>query len=145
MTSPQVPPQPSDRERPKVLSAEIQATSYSGPLPLPAHLEQYNRIVPNAAERIIAMAESQSAHRQKLEGWAVRTNSITAILGQLFGLYISLQAFKFAADALGKGYSGKAIAVVLVTISTLAGVFVYGKYATAKERLSRREKERGVE
>ena len=145
-SSPNIPPasQPSNREHPERRVVEVEA-KYSGPLPLPAHLEQYNRIVPGAGERLIKMAEEQSTHRRKLEGWAVRTNSVTAILGQLSGLYITLQAFTFAADALAKGYSGKAIAVVLVTIGTLAGIFVYGKQATAKERLVRRERERSAE
>ena len=30
---------------------------FSGPLPPPAVLDDYNRVVPSAAERIIAMAE----------------------------------------------------------------------------------------
>ena len=40
---------------------------YSGPLPHPNDLIRYNDAVPNAAERIIAMAESEMQHRHKQE------------------------------------------------------------------------------
>lgn len=41
--------------------------SYVGPLPPPGMLIQYNEAVPGAAERILAMAERQSAHRESME------------------------------------------------------------------------------
>ena len=40
---------------------------YSGPLPPPEMLVQYNGAFPGCAERIVAMAERQSQHRQDLE------------------------------------------------------------------------------
>ncbi|MCL2659595.1 MAG: DUF2335 domain-containing protein [Acidobacteriaceae bacterium] len=39
----------------------------SGPLPPPDVLTQYDQVVPNGAERIMAMAEQQSRHRIELE------------------------------------------------------------------------------
>ncbi len=35
-------------------------TMFQGPLPPPELLEAYNKIIPNGAERIVAMAEKQS-------------------------------------------------------------------------------------
>src|ERR1035438_8495401 len=46
----------------------VQATmQFSGPLPPPGILAQYNDVCPNGAERIIAMAEKQQEHSQELE------------------------------------------------------------------------------
>ena len=41
--------------------------AFSGPIPPPDLLEKYNNIIPNGADRILAMAEQQQAHRQFME------------------------------------------------------------------------------
>lgn len=43
-----------------------QSASFSGPIPPPAILHQYDAVIPGAAERILKMAEEQSKHRQEL-------------------------------------------------------------------------------
>ena len=45
----------------------VQTKSFRGPIPSPDDLSQYERILPGTAERILAMAERQSASRQELE------------------------------------------------------------------------------
>lgn len=52
----------------------VEQSSYAGPLPPPGMLVQYNEAVPDAADRIIAMAERQSAHREQLETAVVNAN-----------------------------------------------------------------------
>jgi uncharacterized membrane protein len=44
-----------------------EAALFSGPIPPPDLLERYNQIIPEGADRILKMAEKQSAHRQKIE------------------------------------------------------------------------------
>lgn len=48
--------------------------SPQGPLPQPGELERYEAIAPGAANRILAMAESQQKHRQALENLTVQAN-----------------------------------------------------------------------
>ena len=45
----------------------IVGQTFSGPLPPPDALKRYSDIIPNGAERIMAMAEEQSKHRRELE------------------------------------------------------------------------------
>src|SRR3989338_3375865 len=45
----------------------VQHQEFSGPLPPPEVLRQFDQVVPGAAERIIKMAEQQFAHRTELE------------------------------------------------------------------------------
>jgi len=40
---------------------------WAGPLPPPAALEEFSRVVPNGAERIFDAWEIESAHRRKME------------------------------------------------------------------------------
>ena len=45
-----------------------------GPIPDPADLEQYDRISPGAADRIIRMAETQATHSQAMERDSLQAN-----------------------------------------------------------------------
>lgn len=76
------------------LSASFQIT---GPLPPPITLEQYNRILPDAANRIISMAEREQEHRHKMQEKLVDAQIIDKQqqraerrLGQIFGFSIGV-------------------------------------------------------
>lgn len=45
----------------------IQAAMFSGPIPPPNILAQYEQLKAGLAERIVIMAESQSQHRKEME------------------------------------------------------------------------------
>lgn len=51
-------------------SREVIAASYEGfegPLPFPAHIEHYDKVLPGAAERIFAMAEAEQRSRLAID------------------------------------------------------------------------------
>ena len=52
-------------ETPRTVSIETQP--WQAPLPLPEHLEQYERTVPGAGERILKMAGDEQRHRHSQE------------------------------------------------------------------------------
>ncbi len=57
------------RDIPSVVRQIIEARAefHSGPLPLPSTFAKYDEILPGAAERILALAEAQAAHRRDME------------------------------------------------------------------------------
>ena len=55
------------REKPTQSVTSTSIENWSGPLPPPAALESFNRIIPGGAERILAMAEKEQGHRVELE------------------------------------------------------------------------------
>lgn len=57
---------------------------HKGPLPAPEVLEQYENILPGAADRIIMLAENQAKHRQDLEKIAVKGAVRDSLLGLIF-------------------------------------------------------------
>lgn len=70
-------PKPSQQPfGPQVHSQRITqvSQSFEGPIPPPAILQQYNAIVPDAAERILRMAEQENQHRQQQEDTALQAN-----------------------------------------------------------------------
>jgi uncharacterized membrane protein len=53
---------------------------------------KYNEALPTAAERIVAMAESQLKHRQELEKQVVGSNCKAQQRGPIYGLIVCLAA-----------------------------------------------------
>mgnify|MGYP006287055401 CR=1 FL=1 len=108
--------------------------SFSGPIPPPALLEQYDMVIPGAAERILSMAEKQSEHRVNLERKVVYSNSTDARLGVIFAFVLGMTALASGTYciAIGREVSG-----VLVGGTGLVGIivsFIYGTRSSSKER-----------
>src|SRR4051812_26805834 len=45
---------------------------HSGPLPRPADLEAYGRVIPNGAERLMSLVEREQAHRFTIDAQQLR-------------------------------------------------------------------------
>ena len=107
--------------------------SFSGPIPPPQILEQYDLILPGAAERILKMAEDQSSHRRSLEKQIVQAEIRQVRLGQILGFIIAI--FGLTVSALIAIF-GSAVAGGIIGIGTLAslvGVFMYGSKTRAEQ------------
>jgi len=48
---------------------------WSGPLPPPATLKQFDEVIPGGAERILRMAEAEQAHRHLTDITALKADS----------------------------------------------------------------------
>lgn len=107
---------------------------FSGPLPPPEILIRYNEAFPEAAKRIMEMAESQLAHRQGMEKKVVDSNCQHEFWGLIVGAVLSgfaiLGGIYLAAN--NKPLSG--FGVILLDVATLAGIFVYTRKEQKRER-----------
>jgi uncharacterized membrane protein len=97
--SPQNKP-PVGRQQQQLQIHNLTHQSFEGPIPPPAALQQYEAIVPGAAERILAMAEEESRHRRQQEAIANQAN----VDAQKRQLQIAEQQTKsvFQSDAAGQ-------------------------------------------
>lgn len=102
-------------------------------------LEQYNRVLPDGANRIVAMAESQLQHRQSLEGAVVRGNLRAEIRGQVFGFILGLAAIGGGISLIAHDKDVQGLVAILSAFAALAGVFVYSRRQQAKEREQKRK------
>jgi uncharacterized membrane protein len=85
-------------QRPPQVSAvaavqHFEATTYSGPLPQAEQLQKYEEVLPGAADRIIRMAEEQSAHRQEIERQIVASASRDSIAGVMSDSFLTSYSF----------------------------------------------------
>lgn len=126
---------PAQVGRPQAPRQRVVAAGMRGPLPPPSILQGYDRVVPGAAERIIAMAERQSSHRQAVEGKLVEAQIADGKierserkLGQILGFTIGVIAiFSGAVIAvLGAEIAGGVIGGG--TVAGLVSVFIYGHW-----------------
>ena len=85
--------QPSDVQEEVVnelIAQRIESMTYSGPIPHPQLLKEFNDVIPNGADRIMTMAEKQSGHRITLEEKVVNANNRDSFLGVVFAGVIAL-------------------------------------------------------
>jgi hypothetical protein len=99
---------PNESSVPQEQRGSIIATPYEGPLPLAQELIRYNQAHPDAAHRIITMAERQEAHRQKLETF-----------GLVFGFVIVVTVIGTGAFLIFNNKPGTGLVIALSGITTL--------------------------
>jgi uncharacterized membrane protein len=97
-------------------------------------LAEYDRIVPGVAGRIVAMAESQLAHRQSLERRVISSDIWAARVGQLLAFILGMTAIVGGFRLIELGKDGYGIASIIGAVGGLVGVFIYGRYRQDKER-----------
>lgn len=107
---------------------------FVGPLPPPEVLLQYDQALPGGAERIMALAERQSAHRQELEKTVVNSNCKNERLGTQLGFVLAMSALLGGFYLVAHGMNAAGIAAIIASLAAPAGAFIYGKRNQRQER-----------
>lgn len=130
--------QPVDRgsvriiEEPEMgMSLSVTRHHHKGPLPDPETLRKYDDIIPNGAERIMAMAEREQKQRHGMG----RIREGRALLGVIFAFLLGLSGFGAAAYALFLGQAAASCVVFISTIGAITGTFIYGTATSDKPQL----------
>ena len=119
-------PQKIPAQHPRIHVNHVQASTFSGPLPPPDIMEGYNNIVPNAAERIITVFESEVKHRHDLERAQVddeKQDRIRAhrliLLGQVMGFIL---AVAFIVSGTFLIFHDKQVSGTIVSTTAMLGI-----------------------
>ncbi len=113
----------------------IQQRFFSGPIPPPEMLIQYNQASPGAADRIITMAEKEQQHRHSND----TVDNKVKIRGQWMGI-ISLSLILLLAAYLAHlGHPGLAVSLAIGTVASVVGIFVLGKKIKSSEEIKQQE------
>ncbi len=105
-------------------------------------LKQYNDAFDGCAERIVAMAERQSDHRQSLETTVIRGNTRNETLGLIAASFLGITAIICGYLLVDHGKDAQGFSLILGTIGTLAGIFIWGRHRQEKERKQKLEQTR---
>jgi len=123
----------------RVVATSHTAMSYSGPLPTAAQLRQYEEILPGLADRIVAMAERNAAHRQSLEATVVKGNTNAQRRGQWFAFVLAFGIVCVGAWLVYVGRTSVGLWLIMADVLALAAVFLGGRWLAKKEREKRRQ------
>lgn len=93
--------------------------TYSGAVPPPEMLREFDKIIPNGADRFMKMAEEQSEHRRKIEQKIVESNVKNEKLGLVFAFFISIIGLISAAIL---AYKGNNVGAGVFAIPALGGL-----------------------
>ena len=112
---------------------QVVAQQFQGPLPPPAMLEDYGRIIENGPERLFAMVEREGEHRQYCEKKTVdssaaflKSSATDARLGLVLGFVIALLFLLGSVYVVISGYPVAGTVLGSLDLAALVGVFVYG-------------------
>lgn len=98
---------------------------WSGPLPPPAALEQFERASPGAADRILTMAEREEEHRQSLERMMATSEIKSRNRGQFLGFAIAAITLVGGIWLVYEGKDWPGLVAILTPLVGLVGIFVY--------------------
>jgi uncharacterized membrane protein len=122
---------PADPPSIEAEAAEVkqlfQMISYQSPLPPPAILEAYERILPGSAERIFDRMEREGDHRHWIERTTLQADVGAQQKGQWFAFVIALIGLSGGFGLILNGSSALGLAVFFITLASFAAVFIYGK------------------
>lgn len=111
-----------------------QEAHYRGPIPLPSMLAEYEAILPGSADRILTMAENQSAHRIEIEKIAIKARARDSLLGIVAGFLIGVSALGASAFVIVNGHTFAGGLIGTTGLAGLVGVFIYGTRENKAER-----------
>ncbi len=100
---------------------------------------EYEQVLPGSADRILSMAETQSAHRMKLEVDVVTENLMSQRVGQWMAFVIVLAGMFLGTWLVVHGFSVVGLTAMFVPLSGVAGVFIWGRLRQESERQSKME------
>lgn len=113
--------------------AQAAVESYSGPIPPPALFEQYEKILPGCAQRIMCMAENQQNHRIAIESQVVSSQQAIQKSGQKYAFWVAI-IFAFVSGFCAfTGHDAVAATLGGTTVVSLVAAFIAGKHYQNKD------------
>lgn len=110
------------------LVAKSVAVEFSGPIP-PAHmLEDYERVCPGAADRILGMAEREQIHAHAMDRRAARYPAIIEVIGLIGGLTVALLAIAASVYCILSGYAWAGVGLFGTTTVAVVGKIIHGRH-----------------
>ena len=102
-------------------------------------LARFNDILPNGADRVVAMVESQLQHRQGLESAVVNGNLSAQSRSQIFAFLLGVLAIGGGIGLIAFDKPTSGLTAIIAAFVALAGTFIYGRYEQKQERERKRQ------
>jgi uncharacterized membrane protein len=108
--------------------------AHTGPIPAPAEIGEYERILPGTADRIIRMAENEQNHRHKLQIRSQSHQAVITFVGQLFAFIMGISGIAGGVFLVNSDKPITGFGIFFTSLATLMGVFFYNRKRTTQKR-----------
>jgi uncharacterized membrane protein len=127
-TDPQaIPPEVLEKLPEGTRTANIQAASFSGPLPPPALFGEYDNVLPGSAERILRMTEREQEQRHGWDNRAITIQGGEIKRGQWLGFFLGALLVAGAVYCASIGEQWVAIAMAGTSLVSIVTAFIKGR------------------
>ena len=123
---------PTDTPPPSTL---VFSSQFAGPFPPPQVLAEYAAVDPKLVEQIFARAESEQAHRHKIEDrHSLQFERVVTqgFYAQCYAFILAMTAIIVGGILVYNGHSGSGIASIVGSLVLLVSAFIAGKVIDAK-------------
>lgn len=122
------------QKNPRSVKFTAESHQFSGPIPHPEILRQYDLVNPGFAERIIRMAEKESENRHQNETRITKNMVRTTFLGITFAFLSVIIVAGLVYYSLSKGFDTTAATISVGSMAAVAGVFIFFKRSQRETR-----------
>ena len=116
---------------------KVAVTAYMGPIPTASEMLRYEEACPGLPDRIMAMAEQQSKHRQEVERIAIKASSRNSTLGVIFAFILAVSTLAAGVYCIKIGEKILGTSIGGLGLASIVGAFIHG---TRSNRAERKEK-----
>ena len=111
--------------------------TYSGPIPPPQLLHEFDQVIPGAAERILRMAEKQQDHRIRLESRVITSDTYRSWAGLVLGSILAVIIILSGSYLIHEGHDWAGTTLVTGTLGVVLAAFIHGVNTRRRERDSK--------
>ena len=101
----------------------VERFEFSGPIPHPAMLEKYERILSGSADRILSMAEREQGHRHVAETEGQKSRTKGRLVGQILAFLIAVVTFIVVLIIALQRLTPWALSVVVIPLSQALAIY----------------------
>lgn len=130
--------EPHQAQRQKTRTVTQLFEHYQGLLPHPEHMVRFEQILPGTTDRMMVLAEDQSAHRQLMERKYLNFNGWGEILGVVFAGIAGLSGIGAGAFLLYRDKPIGGFGTLLTPLAAIIWAFRKSRDRQAKEHAAKR-------
>jgi uncharacterized membrane protein len=120
-----------------VAASVSRSTTYSGPIPPPELLKEYDIIEPGSAAKILDLYENQANHRMWLEKKVITSDTWRSWIGLGAGFFCQLFTTSVGGFLVYSGHDTAGGTIATVGLASIVATFVYGTRSQRQERVEK--------